>query len=215
VLKLIADIRTSLSRELPGRDAQYQMAHTVRKIRDNRPPDHSTRAGVLLLLYQKSREWHTVFIQRRSDVGNDRHSGQISFPGGRFEVGDKIIQTTAMRESQEEIGITSTSVEILGALTDLYIPVSNFHVFPFVGYYPKEPSFIAQETEVAGILEVPLRLLASPETRQLTTIKLAKGFKLNQVPYYDIYGHTLWGATAMIVSEFLEVLRNTKSAVFT
>jgi hypothetical protein len=120
-----------------------------------------------------------------------------------------------MRESQEEIGITSTSVEILGALTDLYIPVSNFHVFPFVGYYPKEPSFIAQETEVAGILEVPLRLLASPETRQLTTIKLAKGFKLNQVPYYDIYGHTLWGATAMIVSEFLEVLRNTKSAVFT
>ena len=122
---MIDQLRTQLQLALPGRPAQYKMAHAVRVNYPTPPPD-ARIACVLNLLYPKNDEWYLVLIERMSLYKNDRHSGQISFPGGGLETSDSSLEAGALREAKEEIGVHSEDIEILGSLTDIYIPVTQY-----------------------------------------------------------------------------------------
>ncbi len=202
---MIQNLKYQLSQVLPGRPAQYKMAFSKRA---NYPPPplDAKIACVLSLLYPKDGEWHIVLIERMSTNKNDRHSGQISFPGGGLESSDASLEAGALREANEEVGVNADHIELLGKLTDIYIPVSNFLVHPFVGKLDYTPQFIPQQSEVKSILEVPLSLLNDPKTIQKTEIKISTNTTLKNVPYYNIQNHVVWGATAMMLSEFLTVL---------
>jgi 8-oxo-dGTP pyrophosphatase MutT (NUDIX family) len=172
-------------------------------IRTPETPGQPRLGGVLIMLYEKSGMTHLVLTRRRDDLQS--HAGQISFPGGRREHGEPL-QTTAFREAYEEVGINPADLEFLGRLSPLYIPPSDYEVHPFVAWYHNGlPRFIPQESEVAEILEVPLSHLLDPATRLEEPWEL-RGFQL-QVPFYLVAGHKVWGATAMMLSEFLDRLR--------
>jgi 8-oxo-dGTP pyrophosphatase MutT (NUDIX family) len=160
--------------------------------------------GVLLLLYCYQQTIHLVLTRRRDDLNS--HAGQISFPGGRQEINETAVQT-ALRETEEEIGVPASSITILGELTSIYIPPSDFEVHPFVGWVNggERPSFVPEPREVAEILEVPLLHLLDPNTREVGPIPV-RGATYT-VPYYNANGHKVWGATAIMLSEFLERLQ--------
>jgi 8-oxo-dGTP pyrophosphatase MutT (NUDIX family) len=197
ITKLIKD----LTQPLPGRSAQFQMAPSFR----HHFPDKTspTQAGVLLLLYPNPIELHLVLIKRAEYLGT--HSGQISFPGGKFESADFNIQNTALREAEEEIGIAGIDVKVLGQLTPLYIPVSEFEVFPVVGFVPRKPSFILDKNEVQYIIEVEVNFLLNPLNKAIKPFSNDK-YK-GDIPYFNIQGNEVWGATAMILNEFLEIVK--------
>lgn len=135
----------------------------------------------------------------------DVHAGQISFPGGRMQ-DDESAEQGALREAYEEIGSRPDRIETLGRLTSLHIPVSNHLVFPVVGFQNSTTVWTPQETEVETIFETPLEVLRSPDAKILTSVKLSGGTVLRDVPSYMIEGQIVWGATAMILSEFTELL---------
>ena len=145
----------------------------------------------------------------RSEYGGV-HSGQISLPGGKFEETDESLIYTALRESQEEIGIDPGQVQIIGQLTEMYIPPSNFQVTPVVGYQASRPHFTADPKEVAKIIEIKLEDLLDERNRQMKKMKISLGFSL-KVPSYFINKNIIWGATAMILSEFREIVAEIKA----
>ena len=205
--RLIQQLQSGLKHPLPGQEAQYKMAHVVRRHVEP-PPAHAKQAAVLALFYPLDERWHLVFIERQSLHPEDRHAGQISFPGGRQEPSDTSLQETALREAEEEVGLDRSQVEVLGRLTHLYIPVSNYLVNPFVGISQQTPQFTPEEAEVRNILQVPLQHLMYPDTKQQTDLPLSQNITLRNVPYFNLYGKVLWGATAMIVNELLTILNN-------
>jgi 8-oxo-dGTP pyrophosphatase MutT (NUDIX family) len=184
--------------------AQLKMAPRPRiTIRMPETPGSPRQGGVLILLYEKLGQTHLVLTRRRDDLQS--HAGQISFPGGRREA-DETIQMTAFREAHEEVGVHPEELDFLGRLSSLYIPPSDYEVHPFVAWYKNGlPIFIPQVTEVAEVLEVPLSLLLDPATRVVEKWEL-RGFELD-VPFYLVAGHKVWGATAMMLSEFLSRLQ--------
>ncbi|OQY44212.1 MAG: hypothetical protein B6242_13140 [Anaerolineaceae bacterium 4572_78] len=158
--------------------------------------------SVLLLLYpNENDELYFVLIRRSEYEGV--HSGQMSLPGGKREGGESF-ESTALRETHEEIGTLPEHVNILGSLSPLYIPPSNFMVYPFVGYFSFRPKFILDENEVAALIEVPLSLLMDSTNRH-QTIMAHPHLGLTNIPYFDIFGNKVWGATAMILAEFIEL----------
>lgn len=203
-------LTTALKAPLPGTEAQYKLAHVLRK-QVPAPPPTVKQAGVLALFYpdKGGSDWNSnlIFIRRSSRDLRDRHAGQISFPGGSREGVDPNLAATATRETWEEIGVPVDQIEVLGALTELYIPVSNFLVAPYVGYIDHRPEFIRQESEVDAILEISFDLFLDPAARQLMDKELTNGMRLTKVPYWNVAGHQIWGATAMIVSELVELVK--------
>ena len=203
-------IIAGFSKPLPGPAAQYQMAHVLRK-QIPTPPPGVRHAGVLALFYpvpsQGIYNANLVFIQRSSREPRDRHAGQISFPGGSREAIDQDLAATATRETWEEIGVPVDEIEVLGALTELYIPVSNFLVAPYVGFIDHRPDFIRQESEVDAVLEIPFDSFFSPTARQLMDKELTSGMRLTKVPYWNVANQQIWGATAMITSELIELVK--------
>lgn len=123
-----------------------------------------------------------------------------------MEAGDTDAAATALREAEEEVGIPREAVELLGALTPLYIPVSNFLVDPFVGFFPERPQFSLQTSEVARVLELPLAGFLAPDARQVGERQLVNGMTLKEIPYWGIAGEEIWGATAMMTAELVELL---------
>ena len=192
-------IREGLTSYLPGSKAQFRMAPVERPTRGT---DHRTKkAGVLLLLFPENNEVATVFIQR--PVYDGVHSGQISLPGGKEEGPDNNLTETALRETEEEIGIVSKDVKILGELTTLYIPASNILVQPVIGSMPYRPELKPDIREVERIFVVSMSELSDPSCiRKETFIENNKKF---YAPYYKVDDLQIWGATAMILSEFIEV----------
>lgn len=206
--QLIKALAEGLQQPLPGVKAQYQMAHVVRR-QPTPPPADVRRAAVLALFYPSQGDWNLVFIERPLYPGIDRHGGQISFPGGKVEPTDASLQHTALREAEEEIGLAANTVKVLGTLTELYIPVSNFLVHPYVGQVDYQPHFLPDEREVSSIIEVPYAKLQDAAIRQEIDLQLAPNMTLRKVPYFNVEGKVLWGATAMIVSELLAVTERT------
>ncbi len=191
---------------LPGPRAQITMAPRPRALRP--PPDATPRqAGVLLLLYPRNSNGnggvlHLVLTVRTPELFH--HSGQVSLPGGGWEEGDASLEETALREAQEEIGVVADGLELLGPLTPLYIPPSDNLVHPFVAYAARRPAFEPDPVEVAELLEVPLRLLLDPATRREEDW-MWRSAPLH-VPFYAVGEPKVWGATAIVLAEFLALL---------
>lgn len=205
----IQNLKKQLELPLPGRAAQLSMAHGTRRLYKSPQPD-SKIACVLVLFYPKNGEWFMVLIHRTSSNPNDRHGGQIGFPGGRYETTDGSLLNAALREANEEIGIVHQDVKIIGRLSELYIPVSDFLVHPFVGHLDYMPVFIPQESEVRGILEVPFEVFFHKDTLKKMDLPISNKMILKEVPYFDIDGQVVWGATAMMLGELLAVANQAK-----
>ena len=190
---------------LPGNEAQLSMAPITRleELKRMQPGKLPKQSAVLVLFYPDYSETKLVFIKR--PVDDTVHSGQIAFPGGRVEPEDKDIVQTALREANEEVNIDPSEVTILGALSKLHIPPSNFDVFPVISYSDSRPNFKGNY-EVDKILEIRLEELIDPLTITTKTINHRLG-KLVDVPCYFIEGEIIWGATAMMVSELLALIR--------
>lgn len=189
---------------LPGTAAQATMAPSVRGEYAG-PPATARRASVLALLYPSAKGRLTLLYIQRTSPKSDRHAGQISFPGGSVDEGDRNAAHTALRELEEEVGISQSDVGIIGALSQLYVPVSNFLVDPFVGWMPRRPAFLLQESEVARVLELPFAEFFSPEARRSGPRKLVNGMTLSDTPYWAIDGEEIWGATAMMTAELIAI----------
>lgn len=199
---LVLSLRKSLSLPLPGREAQYLMAPSLRPAgRESYDGTHARESGVLILLYPGPTGLSTVFIER---TRWGPHGGQVSLPGGKAEEGDDDIIQTALRETREEIGISTKGIEILGLLTPLYVPHSNYRIHPVVGYIDYRPLFKPDSHEAESVIEVGLMHLFSEERRKQMIIR-RPGSDI-EAPYYDAGGHVVWGATAMIMSELEQVL---------
>ena len=198
----VESIRAALQQPLPGLAAQIKFAPEYRlpDLR-NDPPATARPAGVLIFLYAHHGEWHFPLMKRVED--GLTHSGQISLPGGSQEAGESIRQT-ALREACEEIGAACTEVDVLGHLSTLYIQPSNFLVTPTVGQVEHRPDFKCDPREVAELIEVPLSTLFDPAVvkREPWTLR---GTQV-EVPFFQIGSHKVWGATAMILSEFKMIL---------
>ncbi len=198
---IIERVRAAMRGPLPGFEAQLTMAPRPRPF--SPPPGVEPRqAGVLLILYPIHGVLHLVLTVRTSDLNH--HSGQVSLPGGGWEEGDASLQETALREAQEEIGIATDGLELLGPLTTIYVPPSNNMVHPFVVYSPQRPTFHPDPKEVAELLDVPLHLFLDPATRREEDWTW-RGAPLH-VPFYSVGEHKVWGATAIILAEFLTLL---------
>lgn len=208
---LVARLTTRLREPLPGDEAHARFS--PRPPRGGRlsrvaPPD-VRHAAALILLYPNSgeaiREQEAAFslplTVRRADLPD--HAGQISLPGGRIDVGETA-EAAALREAAEEIGIDPARVQLLGSLTPLYVFVSRFLVTPFVGIADARPDFLPAPREVAEIIEVPVDQLRNRSNLQWGH-RTREGYLID-FPYFRIADHQVWGATAMMLGEFMSLL---------
>lgn len=162
-------------------------------------------AAVNILLYLKNNEWYFPLIVRSTNE-RDRHSGQISLPGGKKEDYDKDFSQTAKRETSEEVGIDEHYVRIIREMSPIYIPPSNFYVKPFVSYTKKNPEFFLQETEAVELIEFPVSsILNLTEKPEMMVLPSSRGV---EVPVINFNNYLIWGATSMILSEFSQLLKN-------
>ncbi len=205
----ITKLRKLFTKPLPGRAAQLTMAHQLRvqELARYAPDNEHKQAGVVMLLFAEGDTLKTTLITRTTNP-RDVHSGQVSFPGGRIEPTDASPQEGALRELEEEVGVTASQCEVLGALTQLYIPVSNFMVHPFVAFADRRPEFKAQDGEVVQILTPELAFFLDDSNINRKDITTSNGMILRDVPYFEVNGHIIWGATAMILGEFRVLVKD-------
>jgi 8-oxo-dGTP pyrophosphatase MutT (NUDIX family) len=201
----LAHLRDALQRPLPGLPAQMRMAPAPRPgtVSISELDRDCRRAGVLVLLYPSGDEFCLVLTRRTESLEN--HRGQISFPGGGLRAGESA-RDAALREAQEELGVTRAGLDLLGDLSPIYIPASDFCVYPLVALANERPDFVPNPHEVAEIIEAPLSHLLDPATRCEESWSWQDTYR--RVPFYAIGEHKVWGATAMILCELLAVIDN-------
>ena len=202
--ELVPKIKNS---SLPGIDSQFKLAPSIRKklgkeinIEERNP----NKAAVLSLLFpDASGEMQMVFMLRKTYKGV--HSNQIGFPGGKVESNDNNLEATALRETYEEIGVSSMNITVLKELTDVYIPPSNFLVTPFLGILKERPEYILEENEVERLIEIPLKSILSDKSiaSRIITTSYAKEI---EVPVFKFDDEVIWGATAMMLSEIKDLI---------
>ncbi|MCC6838413.1 MAG: CoA pyrophosphatase [Bacteroidia bacterium] len=197
--------------QLPGEEAQYEMAPIGRKrLSGFSDLIHSARkSAVLIVLYPNGDSINTILIQRPNYEGV--HSGQIAFPGGKFEDADQTLSNTALREANEEIGIDTNRIQIIGNLTNLYIAPSNFMVSPFIGFVEELNELIPNNYEVSKIIHTDLFNLNKEDIKGIKSIEHSNDYKI-KTPYYEIEGFTVWGATAMMISELNAIVKRITSS---
>ena len=193
--------------ELPGEAVQFKMA-PIDRLRELKRQameiDKARRAGVMALFYPTN-EFETNLILILRKTYNGIHSAQVSFPGGKIEKTDRSIEDAALRETEEEVGVPRNNIAIIKKLTEIYIPPSNFFVQPFLGIIPKTPKFIMEEREVEALIEVNLNSFM--DERCVTTQILSTSYATDmEVPAFNLNGHIVWGATAMVLNEVRELL---------
>ena len=201
--EILARLEKGLWAPLPGIPTQLAM------VPEPRPghkayfevEDSSRKAGVLILLYPKDGRLRVLLTRRTERVLH--HRGQISLPGGEQHPGESI-EATALRETSEELGLDLGAVRVLGRLTPLYIPPSNYCVYPIVAHIASPLAFCPQPDEVAEVIEPPVDHLADPANIRRETWRY--GGEDHEVPFYEFEGHKIWGATAMVLAEFLALL---------
>ena len=205
---LEAHLKYRLTLPLPGAAAQWKFApHPARK--DWRPelqPATARQAAALILIYPGSEGPSFILTERRHDLPH--HPGQISLPGGGLDAGEDPEQG-ALREAHEEIGIRPRDVRVIGALSTLWVIVSNFVVHPIIGVVDARPEFRAEPREVEALIEAPIAALTN-EANVKTQQRVREGI-LVRYPYFEIDGHEIWGATAMILGELRETLQGSNS----
>jgi 8-oxo-dGTP pyrophosphatase MutT (NUDIX family) len=196
-------LEKKLKGDKPGLDAQLKMTPRPRPghRRYEEVEASCATAGVLALLYPLENRLFLVLTRRTDQMRH--HQAQISFPGGRQEPGENLVQT-ALRETKEELGVQPDSPRLLGMLTPLYIPPSNTCIHPVVASLPERPEFIRSPKEVEEVIEVPLAHLRDPINlhEEVWTIR---GIPV-RVPFYLFKGNKIWGATAMVLAELLELI---------
>ena len=201
----ILEIFESFNKPLPGYQAHVELAPYRNKSELNFKEKNPKIASTLLLLYPKDYEIFFCLIEIQEYEGT--HSNQISFPGGKNESGETIKQT-AIRETYEEVGVETLSVNIIGELTQVYIPPSNYLIHPFVGYCDFAPKFKPNSREVKNIIEVNIKELYKKEVikRKKMTFKKNGNNVDYDVPYLDLNDKLVWGATSVILNEFRKLI---------
>ncbi len=195
---------------VPGETSHYIMAPEMRKKElDKVKIDklNPREAAVMMLCYPKNQILHLALILRPTYEGV--HSGQIALPGGKVEKEDANYQETALRETWEEIGVEQQTVTVVKSLTRVYIPPSNFWVYPFLGYANEQPKFERQIEEVDKIIEIPLTDLLDESNVFLKKITTSYANDI-EVPCFKLDGYTVWGATAMMLSELKSLFKSVK-----
>ncbi len=204
-LPFTENIKKRLQEPLPGKIAHEKMASDARlKLKMPSPSERTRESAVLILLYPQNEKIYIPLILRPQYDGV--HGGQMAFPGGRAEKEDENLIRTAMREAQEEIGVRLTDVKILGKLTKLFIPASNFYVQPVIGFINHKPEFYPDAREVDKVVEVSLDEILNPSNigRKILNVR---GVEVD-APFYQIQEHIVWGATAMMIAELIAVLES-------
>ena len=202
---LIARLEKRLKEPLPGGHAHEKMKPILPSgARLKGDPSKARKGAVMLLLYQDNGEWYFPLIQRPIYAGV--HSGQVAFPGGRQEEYDTDLFETALRESNEEIGVQAQNIEVIGCLSEFFVAVSNYLVLPVVCFHEGKPQFVPDAREVDHVIEAPLRQLLDVDLLKEKEILAASGYRLRS-PYFEIEKKIVWGATAMMLSEFVDIVK--------
>ncbi|HSO88844.1 MAG TPA: CoA pyrophosphatase [Draconibacterium sp.] len=195
------NIKKALSKTLPGFVSHKKMLPLNRTLKVSDEEQKSIKhSSVLLLLFIENNELQSILIKRPEHMKH--HAGQIALPGGRIEKGETPLET-ALRETWEEIGISSDQIEIIGALSELYVQVSRFQIHPFVGWLDKKPQFVINKNEVEKTISFPVQMIKN----SLDEVELNTISGLLKVPCVQFEGEIIWGATAMILSELNDVLQ--------
>ncbi len=198
-------ISKALGESLPGESAHLKLEPVSR--RKYPPVDDfgaAIPAAVLVLFYHSpDNKIRLIFIQRQQYDGV--HSGQISFPGGRFEIGDNNLLITALRETKEEIGIPTELIRPIGQLSQLYIPPSNFLVSPYAAYLEQTPVFEKDDNEVAEVFAIEIAKLIDYRSFQMQRVK-GRNYDFD-APCFFVDGRVIWGATAMILNELITIIK--------
>lgn len=200
-------LRAALAR-LPGTEAHLRMSPNPRMPWDPaRFPDGGRDAAALLLLYPHKADWHLLLTVRGSDLRH--HTSQVSLPGGRVDAGESI-DAAALREAAEEVGVSPDAVRVIGQLTPVQIPISGYVLHPVVGIADARPEFRLDGWEVARLIEVPLQALRDTSIVQMArwTREVDGRVEGIDVPYFAVEGEQVWGATAMVLAEFLVLLES-------
>lgn len=197
-------LKTALNGKLPGGEAHRKLLPPGRRLKT---PDQEKglvkQSSVLVLLFPEAEKLFVCLMKRPTTM--KYHPGQISFPGGQVEKEDRSAEMTALREAHEEVGIDPDSVEILGKLSDLYVEVSRFTIQPFLAWTNQKPDFRINTEEVESLVLFPLSDFVAHEVISETPMQTFSG--ILQVKYYPFDGEIIWGATAMILSELIEILK--------
>jgi 8-oxo-dGTP pyrophosphatase MutT (NUDIX family) len=196
-------IRTALDLDDFDPEAAHLVMFPGTRPRENGKTEKSRQAGVLVLLYPENGEWCFVLTRRTDHLRG--HSGQISFPGGRRDPDDRTFVDTALRETCEELGVCDPNTNVLGGLTPIYIPPSDFEVYPIVAALDYPPRFQPNPDEVAEVFAVTVSALVNDAYKRVEQWPF-NGAQVN-VPYYAFNGHKVWGATAIMLSELEARLR--------
>lgn len=194
--------------KLPGEASHLKMTPPSRKELLSIPEESilkARKAGVLALFYpDEANQVKILLILRKTYEGI--HSAQVGFPGGKLEADDASIEDAAIRETFEEVGVPKNDIIVIRALTSVYIPPSNFYVQPFIAITPQTPFFKLQEDEVEALIEVDLQHFLDDNVVMNNRVKASYSIDL-EVPIFQLNGHLVWGATAMILSEIKDLLK--------
>jgi len=203
-ITFISYLGERLHQALPGLDAQLRLvpATRINELKEIKSPPNAKQSSVLVLFYPYQNDIGILLIKRAKD--ESVHSRQISFPGGKKEDTDTDLKETALRETFEEVGIAPEKVTIIGSLSKLYIPPSNFDVYPYIGYINYNPE-LNTNSEVEKVLKVKLSELTDPNLFIEKSVKGRDG-KQHEVPCYFIQNEIIWGATAMMLSELIAII---------
>ncbi len=203
--EVVQALEQQLAKPLPGKEAQEKMRPYLPLLPNLDLPKllKPKESAVMALLYPKLDVPHLLLIERNKY--NGPHSGQISLPGGKLNQGESY-SDAAVRETKEEVDVDKNFYHVIGELSKLYVPASNFNIQPFVGIADKAPIIHPNEREVATILETPLSQLFEAARRKEKIVRSSVGIEL-MAPYFDVHDRVLWGATAMILSELIEIIQ--------
>lgn len=200
----ISTLEQKLTEPLPGLISHKKYMHAGRLNRANIVPDNVRKSAVLILIYPYNNKAYFPLILRPQYDG--RHGGQMALPGGKAEPNDESLIRTALREAQEEIGIKAIDVQVIGELTDVYIPISNFIVHPVVGYIDYKPDFFPDAREVDKIYLTDIEDVM--RGGEIVSKEILVGKQRIAVPGFEIQDSWVWGATSLILSELSDVLKS-------